>query len=547
MDAAPTSPNGDKFGSPVGRGAGNASSRGRGRGDKGQLQPRRNRADFSQAGPNHDRSVTTIVIEQIPEDKFEEGIVRDFFNEFGTIQQVTMQPYKRLAIVKYEDYNSARKAYDSPKVIFDNRFVKVYWYKPGSAPTPRSAPAVGGSQAIPTDVSNVPEEEVFDREKFEQDTQAAQKKLEEKKAQLEEMASKRLALEKQKQDLVAKQAAEKQKLLDRLAAKGVSVSTSSSLTGAGNKDTDMSEAIGTENTNGNSQPPSKDSAHTALLRAKVAELEAEAKSLGLDAAALSESSTYPYPPRGRGRGYRGAPRGGSSYRGWEAFNPAHRGRGRGGYYPGSGNPGVGGGKYNLDNRTKRVSVALNSSPEGSSNDDNNVWTPEKDEALRQWLLGLGEFEDITSVPNEVPSTNNGNSNGDKMTPSPQQVITFKDRATAEAFLYGGSKERDVPGVGKVELKWFNGAVPPAQPSASAISNTINLRGSDGSTLSTKAHHPAGKSTADDQDKDESMGSMMDADSAVAGSAPHQQQQQAHQQHADVDYDVAEDDDRWMDG
>ncbi|KAI9875578.1 MAG: hypothetical protein M1830_008324, partial [Pleopsidium flavum] len=73
--------------------------RGRGRGDRGGLAPnRRGRAEFSHAGPNHDRSISTIVVEQIPEDKFDEQSVREFFSEFGNILEVTMQAYKRLAI-----------------------------------------------------------------------------------------------------------------------------------------------------------------------------------------------------------------------------------------------------------------------------------------------------------------------------------------------------------------------------------------------------------------------------------------------------------------
>ena len=83
-----------------------------------------------------------MVVENIPEDKFEEQTVRDFFSEFGTIEEVSLQAYKRLAIVKYSDYESAKGTYDSPKVIFDNRFVKVYWYKPESLPKPRTPHAV---------------------------------------------------------------------------------------------------------------------------------------------------------------------------------------------------------------------------------------------------------------------------------------------------------------------------------------------------------------------------------------------------------------------
>lgn len=242
-----------------------------------------NRAEFSQAGPNHDRSVTTIVVEQIPEEKFDDISVREFFSEFGNIEDVTMQPYKRLALVKYDDYKAARRAYESPKVIFDNRFVKVYWYKPGGICTP---PATVKGTANSPSISKE-EEQPFDREKFERDAVAAQKKLEEKKVQMKDVEAKRQALEKQKEELGQKQAEEKRRLLERLAAKGVTR----------NGDTPMTDVTA----NGmNGADDSKVSARTKALREKVAELEAEAKSLGLDSA-LSDTS-YPYRGRGRGRG-----------------------------------------------------------------------------------------------------------------------------------------------------------------------------------------------------------------------------------------------------
>jgi len=339
VDTAQMSPNSNHQSMVNGqRGSGH---RGRGRGDRGGFVARRNRAEFSHSGPNNDRSITTIVVEQIPEEKFDEQSVRDFFSEFGDIEEVTMQPYKRLALVKYGNYQGARGAYDSPKVIFDNRFVKVYWYKPGNLPTPPSTAKPGaGSPSAST-----AEEQPFDREEFERNAQIAQKKLEEKKAQMKETDAKRQALE----ELAQKQADEKKRLLEKIAAKG---GGAVSMTDAKTEDKN-----GTDN--------NKASAHTKALRAKVAELEAEAKSLGLDSA-LSDGHT----PRGRGRG-----RGRGSYRGWEGF------AGRGSYDSHRANPrgrgsfrGQGGGKYNLDNRTKKVGVS------------GVEMTTEKDEALRQHLL-----------------------------------------------------------------------------------------------------------------------------------------------------------------
>ncbi|KAG8528515.1 uncharacterized protein KY384_007433 [Bacidia gigantensis] len=354
----------------------------------------RGRADFSQAGPNYDRSNTAIVVEQIPEEKFEEQSVRDFFSEFGSITEVTMQPYKRLAIVEYDDYISARNAYDSPKVIFDNRFVKVYWYKPNSLPTePRSRQ---GSDPSPSATS--PEEQPFDRGEFERRSSEAQKRLEEKLAQMKETAAQRETLERQKADLAQKQAEEKKRLLEKLKARESKTAT------------DEGETHTTNGANGTTHHENDNaSASTKALRAKLAELEAEAQSLGID----HQAPDTIFSPRGRGRG-----RGRGSYRGWEAFNPSYRGspRGRGGW--------GGGGKYNLDLRTKKVCVS------------GVAWTGEQDEGLRQHLLGVGEFEAINSHP-DLPDS---------------MIVSFQDRPTAESFFYGS---RDLAGVGKVEFSWYN--------------------------------------------------------------------------------------------
>lgn len=295
----------------------------------------------------------TIVVEQIPEERFDENLVREFFSEFGKIEEVTMQAYKRLALVKYHDYSSARRAYDSPKVIFDNRFVKVYWYKPENVPT---APT-NGLAGKPSATTASAEEQAFDKGKFERDAMAAQKKLDEKKALIRDTEAKRKALEKQKEELARRQTEEKQKLMDKLAAKGKPQETYPGI----NEETSHSNTNGTNGTD-----DSKVSAQTKALRAQVAALEAEAKSLGLDTV-LSEA------PRGRGRG-----RGRGSYRGWEGF----AGRGSAAFDSSRGSSrgraafrgARGGGAYNLDNRTKKVGV-------------NGVeFDAKKDEALRQYLL-----------------------------------------------------------------------------------------------------------------------------------------------------------------
>ncbi len=359
MDVQKTSPNGVNGHSAVENSRGNdrGRGRGRGRGDRGGFVPNRGgRASFSHAGPNSDRSATTIVVEQIPEEKFDEGSVREFFSEFGNIIEVTMQAYKRLALVKFDEWAAAKRAYDSPKVIFDNRFVKVYWYKPETLPTP---PTNGAAKAgSPTTQSSKPEEPAFDKEEFELKQAAAQKSHEEKMKKLKETESAREALEKRKEELMRSQQEEKKKLLERLTAKtGTSTTQASSMSPS---------AASSPAQNGVNGGDKKESKQTEALKRQLASLEAEAKSMGLDTA-LSDDT---WAPRGRGRG-RGA------YRGRGAFVP--RGRGfdpsRGGYR-GRGAPfgRGGGGTFKLDNRTKRVAVS------------GTEFDASKDEALRQYLL-----------------------------------------------------------------------------------------------------------------------------------------------------------------
>lgn len=314
--------------------------RGRGGGDRGGFRGR-GRSEFSALGPNEDQSITTIVVEQIPEDKFNEEAIREFFSQYGNIIEVTLHDYKHLALIRYETYPEAKAAWSSPKVIFDNRFVKVYWHKPRE-----KAEKNGDQVAGETPGDGTP----FNREEFEKHQAEAQKAYEEKMRKRKETEEAKQALERQREELLKKQQEERAKLLQKLQGKGVS--------------------NGTDSINGHDESAADDHAsqQTKQLRAQLAALEEEAKSLGLDPSSAEAGSSYPY--RGRGRGL-------STYRGRGGYPP--RGRGydplyRGGYR-GRGAPrGRGGSVLRLDNRPKRVAVSgveLNS---------------EKDEALRQYLI-----------------------------------------------------------------------------------------------------------------------------------------------------------------
>lgn len=316
--------------------SGRGGARGRGRGRGGSSRGGGRRADISLQGQNFDRSNTTIVVEQIPEDKFDEQTVREFFNEFGTIEEVGLQPYKRLATVKYDTYDAAKAAYDSPKVIFDNRFVKVYWHKSDSPTKHGSAGGAGEG-----DVEMKEQEPQIDPEEFAKRQEEAQRKH-------DEAAKQRAATEQQRLDVDAKikaMEAEKKKLAEMLAKKGGKAAVPAAPSPSTNGEAAQDDPKG--------------------LQQQLAKLEAEAHSLGIDPEGTSNGWSGGPPYRGRGA-FRG--RGGFRGRGWD---PSFRGRG-----------GMRGGAVKrLDNRPKTVSIVFS-----------NGTYDQHDEALRQYLLLSNNLE-----------------------------------------------------------------------------------------------------------------------------------------------------------
>ncbi|KAJ4270398.1 hypothetical protein NW762_002079 [Fusarium torreyae] len=304
------------------------------------------RAPFSADGPNHDRTKSTIVVENIPEESFSEDQVRDFFSQFGNISEVSMQPYKHLAIVKYDKWGSANAAYQSPKVIFDNRFVKVFWYKDKIDTLPASTPLQGGNwSGDPMAMEEEEHEPEIDMEEFQRRQEEEQQKHRDREAKRAEIEQKRLEIEKQQHELLARHREENERLQARLASQR-------------GEDGDGS------------------SSGANMLRAKLAALEQEAKMLGLDPDAEEEAGSS-WPPRG---GYRG--RGGHRARG---YAPRGRGsfRGRGG----GGNMHAAYAQYSIDNRPKKLAIT-----------GVDFTAPDRDESLRHFLLNLGEFESVDTGP-----------------------------------------------------------------------------------------------------------------------------------------------------
>ncbi|OTB00404.1 hypothetical protein M426DRAFT_15542 [Hypoxylon sp. CI-4A] len=391
------------------------------------------RPPFAANGPLNDKSNTSLVVQNIPDEHFSEDKIRDYFSQFGDIKEVSMQGFDRIAIVKFETWNAAHAAWSSPKVIFDNRFVKVFWHKSDAeaGSTPVNGKGVNGvkdghTNGYAHEDEKAPEES-FDLDEFNRKQEEAQKAFDEKTKKRQEYERQRQELEDRQKELRARQLEEKRKLQAKLAEKGAS----------GELGDDTKKA----------------NPRTEILRAHLATLEEEANALGIDPDAFEDDSTPWYRGRGRGsRGYRArggyaprALRGGYGYQrgGLEARHAAYA-------------------AYSLDNRPKIIALS------GVDFTD-----PEKDEPLRQYLVGIGEFKDIHTTPAVTH-------------------ITFKDRKTAEQFMFGVSANNAIPGLDeKVEAAWATSA-PQSEAKTKSDSDVQMASGIEDEQAATK-----GKTSAED--------------------------------------------------
>jgi hypothetical protein len=299
------------------------------------------RATFSDHRIPQDRNITAIVVEQIPEEYFDEHSVRAFFSQFGNITDVTMQAYKRLAIVTYDTRGAAQRAWQSPKVIFDNRFVKVYWYRPDLDTKPQGKGT--SSNALATSHGKSPgqmtAEEVAAYRQRQEEKQRAHERRQEALRRTEEAKH---ALIRRKEEVTKQYEAEREALKARLAAKGEEL------------------------------PPEQVSTEALALRQQLARLEAEAIAMGIDPNGPADGSVRGYSSNGgysgRGRGYAPYELTRSSYRG----SPFVRGRSSA--------------VRKLDNRPRKIAVS------------GLDFTPQKEEMLRAYLVSVGEFESIERDP-----------------------------------------------------------------------------------------------------------------------------------------------------
>ncbi|KAF9972312.1 hypothetical protein BGZ73_004589 [Actinomortierella ambigua] len=68
-----------------------------------------------------------LVVENIPQEFNTIDQVNQYFKKFGPLTNVQVDQIARKALIQYATHEEAHAAYSSPEVIFNNRFVKVYW------------------------------------------------------------------------------------------------------------------------------------------------------------------------------------------------------------------------------------------------------------------------------------------------------------------------------------------------------------------------------------------------------------------------------------
>lgn len=403
-------------------------------GSQGQFDLMRNsKAAFSDPRRPQDKNATTIVVEQIPEECFDEDTVRNYFSQYGKVLDVSMKPYKRLALVKYDAHGAAKRAWESPKAIFENRFVKVYWYRPDLESKNKATGHIPSSKESDAAVSS----DIADDEAFKQQQDEKQKAYEERMRTRKAMDVARNNLVRRRENM----AKEREALVAKLAL-------------AEGQEKGQRSTNGTQHLHDDSATDSTDPKIKAL-RDQLAQMQAEAKSLGIDPEAPPVDALSAF--IGRSQGFRGSMRRGSSVR------AAYRGYGSPrGRYPGHGFVrGRDASVRKLDNRPKSIVIS-------GVEFDNKM-----EENLRSYLTLIGPFEDIELNPQRMDS----------------RIIVFKERWQAEQVMHG---KCDIPGVGKVEFSWLPHTASGTVPAEVSGYEGVEVRGTEEGrrrNFSDESHRP----------------------------------------------------------
>jgi len=398
-------------------------------------------------------SNTTLVIENVPQENLDLVKINDYFKKFGTITNIQIDVEGKKALVSYSQPGEAKAAHTSPEVIFNNRFVKVYFQKlddPGIGAKPKEAPVKQHAPPlknnfIPGQTSNKFVRPDLAHSKAKEIQEAAQKKLDTLMAEQKDIMTKLTT--------ASTPAEEKKTLMGRFgtleseiksaadevrnAVNSASAThtndaspTPASLSEGGGKWKEQRESKERDQLDRELDAHSKggNGNTTEELKAHLAKLQAEAAQLGIDAdAATSGRGGF----RGRGRGapsFRGTPS-----RGFSNYNA----RGRGG--------GATRMSMSIDNRPTKLHVS--------------EVAQENQEKAKEHFKQFGEVHAIEEQEDG------------------SFVVNYKSRLSGERALRAGLA---VPEVGQVKAAWsIEGATNKDEGGKSASLTADGVEASEG--------------------------------------------------------------------
>ncbi|RHZ78767.1 hypothetical protein Glove_156g87 [Diversispora epigaea] len=182
-----------------------ASFRGRGRARGARVGFNSNNRFSANTNKN-----ATLVVENIPIEVCNLDKVNEFFKKFGTIVNINVDITHHKAIIQFHSQSDAYKAYNSPEPIFDNRFVKVYWYKEKEEPQSSNSSAIKPTVTLPKpeNPASAPPEIPT------QPSPEKIKEAEEKAKKQKESLTALLEIQKQREQLINRQIEEQKKLME---------------------------------------------------------------------------------------------------------------------------------------------------------------------------------------------------------------------------------------------------------------------------------------------------------------------------------------------
>ncbi|KAG9325800.1 hypothetical protein KVV02_005724 [Mortierella alpina] len=498
-----------------GRGSLRGMRGGRGRG--GSAHPYATPGRFG-AGGGAGGSKTSLVVEHIPDEFNTIDKVNDFFKQFGALTNIQVDQPAHKALIQYSTREEASAAYNSPEVIFGNRFVKVYWQPddvdaatfgrqpkptgqvrpemgagsgPGGAHRPPHSHSHAHSHAAPltpaTSVLMTPERAA----ELAAERAAAAAKMEENKKTMQEIQLK-------KDELIKRQQEEQKKIMEKLFAnKTMSQEDKDEiLKGLKNVAIEVTKEMADPMAQARAAATAAEAHRQAELRKEAERLEKAKLDLeleGLNSTDPDKAAAGVSAPASTGssdaaettaalKAKLAALQAQANALGLE-HQGGYAGRGRGGFMPrgrGRGAPTNtwtrGGGRggaivsqhrtFRIDNRTSKLSV-------------NNVDEASKDR-LKEHFEAFGELESFSLGPDGTSAT-----------------VHYKNRKDAESAMQQGSQLANAPA--PLKLGWISEPQAPAVPGLVSPPTTAFTKSFTPSphaaTATTAAATPAAPSSA----------------------------------------------------